>query len=207
MSDLGKTLRILLWALAPLFITPYTIKNNKAQTNRIQKWISIFLLNLTAIYFSYNFIYELKPPNLSKNPFLFIGYMRSVMFSIMILIFSLIISKNHEKVVLCTTRLLDLARRLNAPLEKFKLILIWEILFLYSGAVFIFITNFLRYKDHPFTIITHTYVATITFLGSMVAESYFMNLIMGLYFCTDVVHKKLEEFGKSNAILPIPKDP
>lgn len=194
MSELKKVINIFLYSLLIFFASPYIIKNNKIQTNAIQKWASILILNFISTYFLYKFGFETAPENVSEDPYLFLGYLRAVTLGISTLLSSLIISKSHEKIVNVTNIIFEIYETLNARQGKrLKFILIIEIFIIYFSVLLILYTSMLRQNPSIIIKILMAYNSIIFYLSCMVAEFYFINLILMLYVCAEGVHKKLEE--------------
>lgn len=195
MVDLNKSLKIFFWFTIPYWVTPYTVRNNKIQIIFIQKWASITILNLISLYDFYKYSYTLLPQNLNKDPYLFLGYMRSILLSGCQLIMTLTISKNHVKIAASTTRLMELIKKLDIQsFKKVQILLCFEIFLISSGTISFSYENWFQVRANFFDYIINTYIGTLTTLGCFLAEFYFLNLLIILYFCSESINKKLERF-------------
>lgn len=205
MADLRKPLKLFFLFCSPFFVTPYTVKNNKIQTSFVKKLISILVLNFLALHELYKYSYKNVPADLLEDPYLFIGYLRSVFLASSTLVMTVMISKNHEKITECATRLLELTEKFNnEKFTKIKIFLGFATIWLYISAFNIFYGYWFR-SSNFFQFIIVAFIDTVKLMANFIAEFYFLTLIIILYSCVDLANKNLENFKPLDSI-PILKE-
>lgn len=213
MAGVMHVIKIFLWSLLPFLTVPYIVQNNKIKTPFILRGLSTILYTSISIFYVYKYCFENFPTKIKNdyfrvsssdvknNPYIFLGYLRSVYLAWTMMIFWLVLTKNHKKIAASVQRLMEISKILNSKrVKKFKIIVIFEIVFIYSSSASVYYTGILK----PSSSLAHTHVncilAVASYLPFLLTEFFINNLLLIVYYAVDSVNNKLESLGMLNPV-------